>query len=98
MGCPPLADGVIQLKKNPTEENRKQVLFFSWIPLDLIIYQMMMDSPQIKNATSAIPGISHRKNDRQEYSVKYDLFSAFHLLAPSRYLLIFFSILVPNRS
>ena len=25
MGCPPLADGVIQLKKNPTEENRKQV-------------------------------------------------------------------------
>ena len=60
MGCPPLADGVIQLKKNPTEENRKQVLFFSWIPLDLIMYQMMMDSPQIKNATSAIPGISHR--------------------------------------
>ena len=40
MGCPPLADGVIQLKKNPTEENRKQVLFFSWIPLDLIMYQM----------------------------------------------------------
>ena len=31
MGCPPLADGVIQLKKNPTEENRKQVLFFSCI-------------------------------------------------------------------
>ena len=60
MGCPPLADGVIQLKKKPTEENKKQVLFFRQIPLDLIMYQMMMDSPQIKNATSAIPGTSHR--------------------------------------
>ena len=43
-----------------TEENKKQVLFFRQIPLDLIMYQMMMDSPQIKNATSAIPGTSHR--------------------------------------
>ena len=26
--CPPLADGVIQLKKNPIQEYWKQVLFF----------------------------------------------------------------------
>ena len=41
-------------------KNKKQVLFFRQIPLDLIMYQMMMDSPQIKNATSAIPGTSNR--------------------------------------
>ncbi len=27
IGCPPVAEGVIQLKKNPTEENKKHILF-----------------------------------------------------------------------
>lgn len=31
IGCPPLADGVIQLKKKPTEEIRKHFHFFSLI-------------------------------------------------------------------
>ena len=59
MGCPPVAEGVTQLKKNPTEENRKQTLLFRRIPKDRIIYHNMTDSPQIKNSTRATPGISH---------------------------------------
>ena len=52
-----------------TDENKKQVLFFSWIPLDLIMYQMMIDSPQIKNTTQSSPGSSHRTSARRIASI-----------------------------
>lgn len=59
MGCPPLAEGVTQLKKKPTEEKRKQILFFSRIPYEHIICQMMIDSPHMKINTHPTAGNNH---------------------------------------
>ena len=49
----------MQLKKKPTEENRKQDRFFNRVPYDFIIYQIIIDSDHIKNNTRATPGTSH---------------------------------------
>ena len=50
----------MQLKKKPTEENRKHIRFFTRIPKERIIYHRITDSPQIKNSTSATPRTSIR--------------------------------------
>ena len=44
------------LKKNPTQEYRKQVHLFSWIFSVRNIYQIIMDSPHMKIMTPRPPG------------------------------------------